>query len=287
MPHLITISATRPSMPEYHVNTAIDYLAFSPYNKLYLRTGGDHVKIERINENQIKCILEKSDLRDHDVELSELAYGNEKTRELFRDMMEQASYEVGFEPNDMPILIEAVPMAGGGLTLYITKTDEPEELDARFARFTETDEEPGSLLPQDKNKYNGADEILDLFKKITEDIEKAAENAPDDEKVSKDDISINLSKVFRFRSLSRISDLARELESFFKGTSRLYKDPSDGSYFLVLDKSGDTPASFNRVCNIAAEYGEAVKCTVTTIAYFDEHFELIIPSDAVNILKKF
>ena len=55
------------------------------------------MKIERLNENQIRCTLNKSDLASRQLKINELAYGSDKAKELFRDMMQQASYELGFE----------------------------------------------------------------------------------------------------------------------------------------------------------------------------------------------
>ena len=51
------------------------------------------MKIEKINENQIKCTLNKSDLASRHIKISELAYGSEKAKDLFRDMMQQSSYD--------------------------------------------------------------------------------------------------------------------------------------------------------------------------------------------------
>ena len=64
------------------------------------------MKIEKINDNQIRCTLTKEDLLSREIKLSELAYGTEKAKSLFRDMMQQAAYEFGFEANDIPLMIE-------------------------------------------------------------------------------------------------------------------------------------------------------------------------------------
>ena len=76
-----------------------------------IRTGVKiyYMKIEKINENQIRCILTGEDLRSRQLKLSELAYGTEKAKSLFRDMMQQAAYEFGFEAEDIPLMIEAIP----------------------------------------------------------------------------------------------------------------------------------------------------------------------------------
>ena len=61
------------------------------------RQGSEPMKIERINENQIRCTLSSFDLSVRDLNLGELAYGSEKAKKLFREMIQKASNEVGFE----------------------------------------------------------------------------------------------------------------------------------------------------------------------------------------------
>ena len=72
----------------------------------------------------------QKDLKDREIRISELAYGTEKARALFRDMMQQASYEFGFEADDIPLMIEAIPMLPDALILLITKVEDPDELPA-------------------------------------------------------------------------------------------------------------------------------------------------------------
>ena len=69
------------------------------------------MKIEKINENQIRCTLTKSDLEERHIRLSELAYGSDKAKDLFRDMMQQANTEFGFEADNIPLMIEAIPVS--------------------------------------------------------------------------------------------------------------------------------------------------------------------------------
>ena len=126
------------------------------------------MKIEKVNENQIRCTLSKKDLADRQIKLSELAYGSEKARGLFRDMIEQANYEFGFEADDIPLMIEAIPLSGENIILQITKVDYPEELDTRFSKFSEAGEEEeeisaeSSILPELQNEK--ADDITNLKK---------------------------------------------------------------------------------------------------------------------------
>ena len=60
------------------------------------------MKIEKISDNQIRCTLTKEDLDSHQIRISELAYGTDKAKKLFRDMMQQAQIEFGFEADNIP-----------------------------------------------------------------------------------------------------------------------------------------------------------------------------------------
>ena len=133
------------------------------------------MKIEKVNENQIRCTLTREDLADRQLKLSELAYGTEKAKQLFRDMIQQANYEFGFEVNDIPLMVEAIPLSSDSIILVITKIEYPEELDTRFSKFSEPDEEYFDEYESDSEAeelLQGADDILDLFRKIQKESEK-------------------------------------------------------------------------------------------------------------------
>lgn len=126
------------------------------------------MKIEKISDNQIRCTLTRADLADRQLQLSELAYGTEKAKSLFRDMMQQAAFEFGFEAEDIPLMIEAIPSADS-IVLIITKVEDPEELDTRFSKFA-----PSSIADAKKKntpgKLEGAEGLLDLLGKVQESL---------------------------------------------------------------------------------------------------------------------
>ena len=94
------------------------------------------MKLEKLSDTQIRCTLSKEDLSQRQLHLSELAYGSEKAKELFRDMTQQASIELGFEADNIPLMIEAIPISNDCLVLVVTKVEDPDELDTRFSRFS-------------------------------------------------------------------------------------------------------------------------------------------------------
>lgn len=133
------------------------------------------MKIEKINDNQIKCTLNKSDLASRQIKLSELAYGSEKAKSLFRDMMQQASCELGFEAEDIPLMIEAIPVSGDCIVLLITKVEDPEELDTRFSKFAPAVDDIEEIDDQSKLPSPGG--ILDMLGQVKDEIKEALERA--------------------------------------------------------------------------------------------------------------
>ncbi len=128
------------------------------------------MKIEKLNDNQIRCTLTSADLANRKIKLSELAYGTEKARNLFQDMMVEANEQFGFNYDNAPLMVEAIPVAPDSIVLIITKVDDPQELDTRFSKFAPSSDEGDSQAPV---QYSGADDIIDLFQKIYEARTKA------------------------------------------------------------------------------------------------------------------
>ncbi|MBQ8624970.1 MAG: adaptor protein MecA [Agathobacter sp.] len=258
------------------------------------------MKIEKVNENQIRCTLTKEDLADRQIKISELAYGSEKARSLFRDMIEQANYEFGFEADDIPLMIEAIPLSGENIILQITKVEYPEELDTRFSKFSEggEEEEDSSSETNMFSDIQGADDILGLFQKMKEDLEEQVKekesqveniSVPLSSKesvsnVKEKEIPVNLTKMFEFRNLEQLERLAHVLGGYYTGRNDVYKDENKNRFYLLIRKCKHTPEEFNKVCNIISEYSAQKKYSSATEAFFMEHGKLILKGNALQVL---
>lgn len=254
------------------------------------------MKIEKINDRQIRCTLTREDLADREIKLSELAYGTEKAKALFQDMMQVAAQDFGFEADNTPLVIEAVPVSMDAIILIITKVEDPEELDTRFARFSPEDASKESSLSfsELKDHIEGADDILGLIKKISEAKKRAAakaqsgqksdsgetvsESAEDDEEVR------SLTRFYLFHSLDDAIRAAGVLGNIYEGPNSLFKNPEDGDYYLLLQKADNSPEQFNKVCNVLSEYAMSCKFTPGMDAHFAEHMEVILAENALQSL---
>ena len=247
------------------------------------------MKIEKISDTQIRCTLSRQDLADRDLKLSELAYGSDKAKELFRELMVQASYECGFEAEDIPLMIEAIPVSSDCLVLVVTKVEDPDELDTRFSNFSSfRDNQEEDSTPVTSSV---AEEILECFGqlgallgKTKEAAEKTStvENPSTEESVST--APSNLTKVYSFATLKDATELSKLISPYYFGESTLYKDEVDSYYYLVLHMSDHTPEEFNRICNVISEYGSPVHTGYASLSYFAEHFTPIVKQDAVQTL---
>ena len=243
------------------------------------------MKLEKLNDNQIRCTLTKDGLADRQIKLSELAYGSEKAKSLFRDMMLQASAEFGFEANEVPLMIEAIPMPDECVVLIITKVTDPEELDTRFSKFSSSNTATLDALPEQKktDAPEGADEVLDIFKRMVEKHLKASPEETKEEQTAASD-HIDLTRLYCFGNLDSIIDAAHILKDYYHGKNRLYKNKAKKLYYLVISKSLHTPEEFNKICNILTEYGSNEPYTKATEAYMAEHYDLVIKKDALQKL---
>ena len=238
------------------------------------------MKIEKLNENQIRCTLTKEDLASRQLKLSELAYGTEKAKNLFRDMMQQANYEFGFEAEDIPLMIEAVPLNGECIVLIITKVEDPEELDTRFSRFAPSVHEDADF-EKEVDSTDNDDEVMDLFQKVQSAGTDSLELTPDTDPPQTNQ---PLLRLFRFASMRPVFSLSTGLKLPFSGKSILYKDRKNQQYLLLLSANPEDVLAFSKLCNRISEYGSLLRILPTTEAYLAEHCEVIIAENALDVL---
>lgn len=239
------------------------------------------MKLERVSENQIRCFISRDDLISRQIKLSELAYGTEKAKGLFREMMRHAQLELGFEAEEYPLLIEAIPMSGESILLTVTKVEYPDELDSRFAYFSDADiqdtfgshnqgflsgqsyAETGSVLAA--TQAQKANEIIDVCSTLNAESKKIVRH-------------------FTFNSLDNIIRAAKVIRDFYSAENSLYKD-NNGAFHLFVSIGNHDAILFNKICNILSEYGNII-FSDKYYTKITEHAELILHPNALNELSK-
>lgn len=243
------------------------------------------MKIERINENQIRCTLTSFDLSVRNLNLRELAYGSEKARGLFHEMIQKASNEVGFDAEDIPLMVEAIPLSNESVMLVITKIEDPEELDTRFSRFSPAaDDDSDTLNELASELLEGADGLARLLG-IPMELADPAATAGSISADTEDEQQKTAVRIYTFDSLDRVSDAARACGDLYDGTNTLYKKPDTSQYYLVVTREGTDELSFSRVCNILAEYGTKLRHEYASEAYYEEHYQAVCRGKALQVMR--
>ncbi|MGN0435668.1 MAG: adaptor protein MecA [Wujia sp.] len=248
------------------------------------------MKIERLSENQIRCTLYKADLAEKELLLTELAYGTEKAKQLFRELMQQASDELGFEVDNIPLMIEAIPVSTECLVLIITKVEDPEELDTRFSRFTrpseiDQDEDEDSDIDIDTEASQAADGLLEALGNLAEGLSALGNNRMAKKpKTPQPELTKEVFRIYAFKNLDQVMLSARLVKNIYKSDNSLYKNPQDSRFYLYMTKDNNSDGEFIRTCNLISEYGNKVRATYATPSHIEEHFKLIIPDRALQTL---
>ena len=267
------------------------------------------MKIERVNDHQIRCTLTRDDLAKRDLKITELAYGTEKAKELFQDMMQQANIEFGFEAEDTPLMIEAIPINSECIVLVITKVDDPDELDTRFSNFAPSlrDEEDEDEDDGDEDYYDDEydededdeEDVMSLFKRLQHSNMSDYMDSPmspqsDSKKVKektggpkkKDLPGRKGSRIFSFDSLHEVTKFAKIVSRKFNGNNTLYKNEALGKYYLILHQGDLDNAVFANICSLLTEYGKTELGSTADEHYLAEHYTVVIGGTAVQTLSQ-
>lgn len=224
------------------------------------------MKIEKINDSQIRCTLSSFDLLERNINFIDFAYGSEKSRSLFQEMMHKAGQEFGFDAEASPLMIEAIPSPEDSIILIITKVDDPEELDTRFSKFTQPMETyTPPLWPE--NKLEG--------------IELLSQNTENAMPLKTPEL---LYRIYTFDDIDSVAKAASRVHKYFDGNSILYKAENKSKYYLLLESASDDEEKskdFAKVCNVLSEFAPKTDGNVLMKAHFNEHYKIIIKENAL------
>lgn len=91
------------------------------------------MRLERLNYNKIKIFLTFDDLLDRGLTKEDLWNNNLKVHQLFRDMIDEATAELGFEVNGS-IAVEVYSLKAQGMVIIVTNDHHNmSELDEEFS----------------------------------------------------------------------------------------------------------------------------------------------------------
>lgn len=254
---------------------------------------------EKLNDNQIKCVLDKEDLISRNINIKDLFYGSPKTEQLFKDVVSRAQANYDFNKQKLPISIDAIPLPNDTLVIIITIVEEPEEIDSRFSRFTpDPNAASDKLFSSKADTSAGPEDIFSFFSNIANQISNSSKDSPEDSNLfdsAKNDFSSfdsaiakdpdgTMLIIFKFENIDKIIELSNMLMKIYNDNNSLYKLGT--SYYLFVYNTEHNEETFFKICDLISEYGNPVINSPTTSEHILEHAELIIADTAIQELSQ-
>ena len=140
------------------------------------------MRMERINEHQVRCVITLQDLEEHKLSTGDLKYGTKEIRALFNEVIGRAVEHYKFNEDHLPVMVEAIPIKDGELLVILSAVENIEELDPHFAHFqddvadaeAEEAEELGFQAPEEGEKeevalfaFDGIGEVMKFCHRIS------------------------------------------------------------------------------------------------------------------------
>jgi adapter protein MecA 1/2 len=122
------------------------------------------MRLERINYNKIKIFLTFDDLDERGLTKEDLWKDSQKVHQLFRDMIDEASEELGFEVSGS-LAVEVYALQAQGMVVIVTSTDEElleEDFTDDYIEMQVTVDESHELFYE----FQSFDHLIDLAKRL-------------------------------------------------------------------------------------------------------------------------
>ena len=258
------------------------------------------MQIEVIGNLRIKCTLTSEYLKSRWVDIDDLAYGTEAMTALFRDIIEETREKFGIDftaRENHPVMIEAVPMGEGTLTVFISKAEDAEELDTRFSRFSPKNQGEGITPSGD---FDDDDDYMDAFD--PDDEMDMPRKKPSGKPVPKKSVSEFGRSFFdvldkekeqiresgciitvAFERLTDVMDLASKAGGY-EGESSVYKNRQNGKYLLVVPAEGEDFAKAMNFAEFATEFGKVRLVPRSGASFLDTGYDILVAQRALEKL---
>lgn len=199
------------------------------------------MRIEKINGSQVRCVITEKDLSERNITTSELKNGSNATRAFLREVLGKAKEEYGFNREELPIMIEAVPMSKEELVLIISAVEEAEA------------EDPAMAFYDDSLSIENCFEEGNVF--AEPEIDQA----------------LFRTAVFRFGAMKDAIRFSKEIVEF-PGYTELYRGREEHEFLMVLYRPEEmSTRDFCMLLNRVSEFGELVPESPTLSAALKEH----------------
>ena len=205
------------------------------------------MKFNRVNDNKLQIIISEEDLKDRKLGRMDFMPHHPEAQQLLHDILEEAREACGFDVgNNAQLMIEAFPMTGKSILITVTKLGE------------------GAPFP-----IPGMEHIQEMGQAIMQELMQEEELPELDAAEA----------VFCFETLEDVIQAAHLMfDVHYDGDSQLLR--YKGKYYLaIMEYEWLTDYG----AGLLGEYSTPV---TTSIAFFQEHGEMVMEHKALEILSR-
>jgi adapter protein MecA 1/2 len=257
------------------------------------------MKIKRIDDNTIRCIVTEEDMKEYGLELEDFIMNKDKARDFLESVVKQAVEEVGYEVKNGALAMQLMQLPKNALAITFSENGDS-SLHSMLNYVKETAEALKKLGDTDFVKdmekafsEGKIDELDDLISNLKDPSEEMSEPSNTNRvkvdkgiKNSKDKVKKNrIISLFKFRTLADVEHFSSIVTIQKIITSILYKDEVRGDYYLTISKGRLSAIEYEKLSKLATEFGDYISENQMQLAYCEEHFSCLIKKKAVNILR--
>ena len=81
---------------------------------------------KRIDESTIRCIVTEEDMEENGLELDDFFTQSDKAQDFLREVVEQASEEVGYDSGQGMVSLQIMPLPNHGLAITFSESESKE-----------------------------------------------------------------------------------------------------------------------------------------------------------------
>lgn len=235
------------------------------------------MQIELNDERTLYCYMTEDDFKTLNIFPEKLTYGSNSFRRLISLITKSASEMYHFSSEELPMMVEAVPLEAGELFIQITLIEEAEELDPRFAQFA-----PSVFDEMNEDEMDDEDMEDDIPESVSGHVYVPARNR----RTAKEQPHSTVYAFATYEMLITALRTSGNADDFLGTKSSLYYNPESKEYYLILQKGKATP-SVRALLASLCEYATAKVLNPAMSAWMSEHCRCLIRANAVsNLLSK-
>lgn len=210
------------------------------------------MKFERVDEKTVRCFISNEELEGFQIDYKDFVMRSEKAREVVREIIEQATEEVGYKPPKFAFDMSIMMMPDQGLVLTFSESDPLEDRGGK---------------------------LMEYLKEMKRALQSAAEGRQEEtaQPVKQPDRGI-----FVFQSIGHVMELAALIPKGMRVHSELYR--MEDKYYLYLEKGTASYRRYGQLCIQAMEFGEIYGLHDQNYTFLREHGECLIPGKALRKL---